>query len=183
MLFRSDRVTNVGAYWDVWRLFADRIEKSRWITHIDDRYTTGESTLFALFQVTKWKEGVRHWHGLDGHEGLVPELFTRLAPSATALEAFGDFLYHIGEKALPGAFVRVAEKIAAGDASHMLRKGNTRFVLEVVLQRFVYGRPAELKRDAVLRDAVMRILDSLVDNGSSAAFRMRDDFVTPMIAQ
>ncbi|HKV97203.1 MAG TPA: AAA family ATPase [Gammaproteobacteria bacterium] len=183
LLSAADRVTNVGAYWDVWRLFADRIEKSRWITHIDDRYTTGANTLFALFQVTKWKEGVRHWHGLDGHESLVPELFTRLVPSATALEAFSDFLYYIGEKALPGAFVRIAEKIAAGDASHMLRKGNTRFLLEVVLQQFVYGRPAKLKRDPVLRNAVMRILDSLVDNGSSAAFRMRDDFVTPMIAQ
>jgi hypothetical protein len=62
----------------------------------------------------------------------------------------------------------------------MLKKGNTVFLLEVLLQRYVYGRPLELKRQSDLRDAVLVLLDMLVDNGSSAAFRMRDDFVTPI---
>jgi hypothetical protein len=59
-------------------------------------------------------------------------------------------------------------------------EGNTVFLLEVLLQRYVYGRPLELKRDSNLRDAVLFLLDLLVENGSSAAFRMRDDFVTPV---
>jgi hypothetical protein len=61
----------------------------------------------------------------------------------------------------------------------MLRKSNTVFLLEVLLQRHVYGRPLELKRDQAVRQAVLFLLDTLVENGSSAAFRMRDDFVTP----
>ena len=63
-------------------------------------------------------------------------------------------------------------------AQEMLEKTNTVFVLEVLLQRYVYGRPLKLKRDARLREAVLFILDSLVETGSSAAFRMRDEFVT-----
>jgi len=62
----------------------------------------------------------------------------------------------------------------------MMRKGNTVFLLEVLLQRHVYGRPLELKRHCDLREAVIFLLDRLVENGSSAAFRMRDDFVTPL---
>jgi hypothetical protein len=44
----------------------------------------------------------------------------------------------------------------------------------------VYGRPLELKQDPRIRDAVLYLLDVLVDCGSSAAFKMRDDFVTPV---
>jgi hypothetical protein len=61
----------------------------------------------------------------------------------------------------------------------MLSESDTVFMLDVLLQRYVYGRPLELKRDAPIRNAVLLILDSLVEAGSSAAFRMRDDFVTP----
>ncbi|MGB7542448.1 MAG: hypothetical protein WBM28_10580 [Burkholderiales bacterium] len=61
----------------------------------------------------------------------------------------------------------------------MLKKTNTVFMLEVLLQRHVYGRPLELKRNPAIRDAVLLLLDLLVENGSSAAFQMRDDFVAP----
>ena len=58
-------------------------------------------------------------------------------------------------------------------------QGTADRTLEVLLQHYVYGRPLELKRDHHIRDAVLLILDCLVESGSSAAFRMRDDFVTP----
>ena len=53
-------------------------------------------------------------------------------------------------------------------------------MLEVLLQRHVDRRPLELKRDERVRDEVLYLLDTPVENGSSAAFRMRDDFVTPV---
>ncbi len=61
----------------------------------------------------------------------------------------------------------------------MLRETNTVFMLEVLLRQHVYGRPLELKRQRRIRDAVLYLLDILVEQGSSASFRMRDDFVTP----
>ena len=39
--------------------------------------------------------------------------------------------------------------------------------------------PDALKQDNLLRNAVLYLLDQLVDAGSSTAYRMRDDFVTP----
>jgi len=46
-------------------------------------------------------------------------------------------------------------------------------MLEVLLQRHVYARPLKLKRDPALRDAILFVLDVLVESGSSAAFRIR----------
>jgi hypothetical protein len=95
------------------------------------------------------------------------------------LDSYVRFLYHIGERSLPAAFVRLSASLKRGRASEMLRNSNTVFMLEVLLQRYVYGRPLVLKRDPAMREAVLFILDLLVEGGSSAAFRMRDDFVTP----
>ncbi len=53
-------------------------------------------------------------------------------------------------------------------------------MLEVLLQRPVYGYPLKLKSEPTVREAVLFLLDTLVENGSSAAFRMRDDFVTSL---
>lgn len=99
--------------------------------------------------------------------------------SAAGYRRYLRFLYHIGERSLPVAFIRIAQALQRGNAPEMLVKSNTVFMLGVLLQRHVYGRPVELKQDQALRDAVLLLLDILVESGSSAAFRMRDDFVTP----
>jgi hypothetical protein len=44
----------------------------------------------------------------------------------------------------------------------------------------VYGNPHQLKSDPRMRAAVLHLLDELVESGSSAAYRTRDDFVTPI---
>jgi hypothetical protein len=62
----------------------------------------------------------------------------------------------------------------------LLADGNIVFYLESLLQRHVYGEPARLKSDQSVRTAVLQVLDQLVEAGSSAAYRMRDDFVTPL---
>jgi hypothetical protein len=60
----------------------------------------------------------------------------------------------------------------------MLRNDNTILTLERLLKRYFYGRPRELKQQVELRNAILQLLDLLVDLGSSAAFRMKDGFVT-----
>ena len=61
----------------------------------------------------------------------------------------------------------------------MLESKNTVFYLEMLLQRYVYAEPRRLKVDPGLRTAALFILDELADAGSSVAYRMREDFVTP----
>ena len=74
----------------------------------------------------------------------------------------------------------VANRIETGDPNELLGDGNTVFCLESLLGRYVYGQPLLLRTEPNLRQAILAILDNLVDAGSSAAYRMRDDFVTPL---
>ena len=176
----QDADPNTPQYWFLWELIADAVKRAKWIARLDtDRHPDGTDLLSAVFLTLHWKDDVRHWRFLDDYAHLVHALFEALPTTSIVLDNYARFLYHIGERSLPDAFVRVGEALRRGNAQKMLAKSNTVFMLEVLLQRYVYGRPLDLKRDNRIRDAVLFILDCLVEAGSSAAFRMRDDFVTP----
>ena len=71
------------------------------------------------------RTNVRHWRSLDGHVHQVHALFEALPPSWVVFDSYLRFLYHIGERSLPEAFVRVASSLRAGDAQTMLADSNT----------------------------------------------------------
>jgi len=178
----EDRQPNTSQFWLLWKEFADAVRRTTWLKRIDDEHSIGSGMISAIFLGTWWKEGIRHWRSLEGHAGNIHALFEDLPASSTVLHSYLRFLYHVGEQSLPEAFVRIARRLQQGDPCQMLRKEDTVFLIEVLLQRYVYGRPLELKRRSDLREAVLFLLDLLVENGSSSAFRMRDDFVTPVSA-
>ncbi len=176
----QDSNPNTPRYWFLWSLMADAVQRATWVSRMDtDRHPDGKTLLSAVFLTLNWKENVRHWRHLDGHADLVHSLFDALPPTSVVLDIYARFLYHIGERSLPDAFARISLALQRGERPKMLAKSDTIFTLEVLLQRFVYGRPVEIKGDDRIRDAVLFVLDCLVESGSSSAFRMRDDFVTP----
>jgi hypothetical protein len=176
----EDRQPNTPQFWSLWKLFADKVRRASWLPNIDQEHPRGGEILSSIFLTKWWKDEIRHWRSVEGHIDDVNSLFEDLPPSSAMLDNYLRFLYHIGERALPEAFVRIAARLQQGDARAMTRRSNTIFMLEVLLQRYVYGRPLELKRDPDRRTAVLFLLDLLVEQGSSAAFRLRDDFVTPI---
>src|SRR3569623_1959829 len=127
----------------------------------------------------RWKDNVRHWRSLEGYAHNVDALFDTLPPVWIVLDRYVRFLYHIGERSMPAAYVRIGNALRRGIPADMLRESNTVYMFEVLLQSDINTRPLELKRDPALREAILYVLDVLVESGSSAAFRMRDDFVTP----
>ncbi|MDE0453923.1 MAG: ATP-binding protein [Gammaproteobacteria bacterium] len=175
----EDVEPNTRHYWHLWQLFADQVKKAKWIGQVERTHHPARGLLAAIFLTLFWKDNVRHWRSLEGYSDRVHALFDALPFSGIVLDCYLAFLYHIGERSLPKAFVRVANWLRRGEVQLLFESAESMFLLEVLLQRHVYGRPAELKAHARKREAVLFLLDVLVEGGSSAAFRMRDDFVTP----
>ena len=117
---------------------------------------------------------------LDGHASQIDQFFEQLPCAGVIAESYARFLYGIGSHSLPGAFLVLARRLRVGNPREMLITANTLFFFEATLARFVYGNPLQLKAEPEYRNAVLYLLDVLADNGSSAAYRMRDDFVTPL---
>lgn len=132
-----------------------------------------------MFLNIHWKDGVTHWRGLEGNAERIDEFFSKLPPVPVAFAAYTNFLFEIGERSLPNAFRVLEARLKAGDPAKALADSNTVYCLEDILKRYVYGKPDTLKRDPNLRESVLYLLDQLVTAGSSVAYRMRDDFVTP----
>lgn len=179
LVVAEDRCASVSSFWELWQGFADAICEAPWIDRLELNYGYGRELVSAIFLGGGWKENIRHWRRLEGHGHHIDALASRFRGSATALEAYCRFLHDIGETSLPRAFVIVADSLAAGESVEMLSDQNTVFLLEALLRRYVYAEPYRLKSDPDIRSAVLVTLDHLVEAGSSAAYRMRDDFVTP----
>jgi hypothetical protein len=175
----EDSNPNTAHYWFLWNLFAERVKRARWLAHLDREHPHGSEVLSTIFLTAWWKDNVRHWRSLEGYAHNVDTLFDAMPAVWIVLDSYVRFLYHIGEHSMPAAFVRIANALRRGNPTNMLRESNTVFMLEALLQRHVYARPLELKRDPTLRESILYVLDALVESGSSSAFRMRDDFVTP----
>lgn len=175
----EDSNPNTPHYWFLWKLFAERVKRAKWLAYLDAEHPHGSEVLSTIFLTAWWKDGVHHWRSLEGHAQNVDTLFNALPPVWIVLDSYVRFLYHIGERSLPTSFLHIANALKRGDSLKMLHNSNTVFMLEVLLQRHVYARPLELKRNPALREAILYVLDALVESGSSAGFRMRDDFVTP----
>ena len=54
------------------------------------------------------------------------------------------------------------------------------FYLETILGRLIYGGNRRIRVESDLRQAAMKLLDEMVAAGSSTAYKLRDDFLTPM---
>ncbi len=171
---------NTPQFWSLWRLFAERVRRAEWLSRIDDEHATGAEMVSAIFLGSLWKEEVRHWRSLEGYVSNIHSLFEDLPFSSRVLDEYVRFLFQIGEQSLPDAFIGIANKFKQSGSPQEVKSENIIIHLELLLQAYVYRRPLELKRSRDRREAVLFLLELLVENGSSAAFRMRDDFVTPI---
>ena len=166
-------------FWSIWHVIANRILVAPWVFAETSRSTRWKSlidtTLFAaLREVERTQKGL-----LANHANEIDSFVARLPSNSATLEAYARYLYHFGSFALPRSFVVLKEIIQVGGRPRLSIGGNTIFCLESVLHPYVCGRPSHVKADPQLRFAILAILDFLVDAGSSASYRMRDDFVTP----
>jgi len=88
------------------------------------------------------------------------------------------FSLQIGAATLPLPLIAIAEKLG-NQANGSLLSETTVFYLAGILGRVIQdGSMSMLARDDV-RQAVLFLLDELVEHGSSSAYKLRDDFVTP----
>ena len=167
-------------FWNLWQDFADKAVNAPWVGQLDSERPHDESFVNRIFLGMLWNADAKHWTRLDGHAQRIDTLAMHLPAVVTCLEAYSRFLYTIGQQSLPGAFKFVAAYFERGDSISIASNSEVIFCLESLVSRFVYSEPHRLKADQKLRDAVLVILDELISAGSSSAYRMRDDFVTPL---
>lgn len=178
LIIAADR-SKEDCFWVLWQDIADAAIGTQWASNLRDEDGLGIELVDRLFLGVPWKDGVKHWNRLNGDARRVDELARRMPAVVPCMRAYSRYLYTVGNKSLPTTLETVNSILVKGNGIAMVSDSNVAFHLETVLRPFVYGKPFRIKSDRALRDAVLNILDVLVASGSSSAYRMRDDFVTP----
>jgi hypothetical protein len=124
-----------------------------------------------------WKESTKSWRSLTQFEANITHAFRSLRASEESVDVFVKFLATIGSGLVPDVFPLLAEKLGEPDVAISPRALQR---LETMLASLVYSGAPRVRNEPAIREAMLRVLDLMIDAGSSKAYRMRDDFVTPL---
>jgi hypothetical protein len=145
---------------------------------VDIEYSGAGKLLSTLFFNNNWKETARDWAPLHGNEQRIQDLFNAIPPSRAVLCAYACFLYKIGAVMLPLPLIAIAAKLGGQDRGSLLSQA-TVFYLDGILRRIIQGGSTSMLARDDVRNTVLSLLDELVEQGSSTAYKLREDFVTP----
>jgi len=174
---QGDRIP-ASTLWSLWQRFADDFSASSLPTSVDDKHSDSAKLMRELFLGDNWGEA-RDWKPLHGEEQRIRMLFDRLPASQQGFETYAYFLATIGSPALPDALLSIAAKLPPTEAVALFSETAV-FYLESILTRLIYGGNRRIRIEPKLRQSAMILLDVLVAVGSSVAYKLRDDFLTPV---
>jgi len=177
ILHQGDR-TPAATLWALWQRFVDDFVKRADEKKIDDEYSEEAKLLRELFLGGNWNEQ-RDWLPLHGETERIRAFFQRLPPTERGFEYYAYYLAKAGTPTLPSAIGEYAVKLRDAELPTLLLNETAVFYLEEILTRLIYGGNSVIRTEKGLRQATLYILDALVAVGSSCAYKLRDDFLTP----
>jgi hypothetical protein len=177
ILQQGDR-TPAPTLWILWQRFADDFVSAVDANRVDEEHSEEAKLLRELFLGVNWQDQ-RDWLPLHGETQRLRAFFEQLPPMERGFEFYAYYLAKAGTPTLPHALNEVAGKLREAGDSPPLNEIAI-FYLEEILTRMIYGGNSRVRAEQVLRQATLSILDSLVVAGSSRAYKLRDDFLTPL---
>lgn len=182
LIYAEDTIRKDVAFWVIWEATKAKLTSFPKFHErvIEKRSSYAKLASILLLDQISWKEDAREWGPLRGHDDKIREFFKLAGVAPPICKSFVRFLDGIGAVFLPDAILWLAERLDKGDAARMIGDRNSLFSLARILTPLVYSQTETLRRTPALRDATLRILETMVESGSSAAFRMRDFLITPV---
>ncbi len=176
----EDRVHEKSTFWTLWKETETRILAVSNVAELvsDER---GDLTKLAsaLLLDIPWKEEAKEWEPLRAHESKIRDFVNKVGSAPPICRSFIRLLDSIGNFLLPDALGWLDDCLRIGDGAITLNDRDSLFRLSRILTPPVFGQTNILRKTPALRDAVLKILDAMVDQGSSSAFRMREFLITP----
>jgi len=167
-----------GVFWEIWQAAVDRFQASDLPTSLATEHSGADELLKKLFFNTYWVNETYNREPLQRNVHRIPKFFEFLPPSHSVLSAYAYFLYTVGAITLPQPLVAITAKLEGQKHSSLLA-GETVFYLERILSRLIHSSPTNILACGEVHTAILFLLDKLIEQGSSTAYKLRDDFITP----
>jgi len=181
VIVAEDLLQTGGRFWLHWQAFADAYIAHSLGARADYEHSETAELLEVILLGIEWKADTREWKPLRGQSERLRHFFQQLPPSGRAASAFTALVNRFASEFLPASLPLLADKLVEQSLGGLLSRF-TLMQLEEALSGLVYSGAVEVRREPALRIATMTVLDCMVEAASSVAFRIRDDFLTPLRA-
>jgi hypothetical protein len=176
IIAQGDR-NDSSTFWCLWQQFADDFVANISVEKINDEFSDARRLLRELMLTLNGSE-LSDWEPLLNQSGRIQSLFTSLDPTIQGFDSYCYYLAHLGSSTLPEALSDISTKLGESQEQNLL-SDTTVYYLENILTRLIYSGDSQIRTKDTLRKATLSILDALVAAGSSPAYKLRDDFLTP----
>jgi hypothetical protein len=178
MLLAADRRGDAVIFWVLWEMIAERAKGASWASSgLSDR-SWGSKLVRKLLLNTLWRSGLRRWTLLGEAHRLIDQIFTDFPPVGVVLEAYCVYLLAVGADSLPGAVSLIHLKFGNQLPQALKQSMAAQSGMDQLASRLMFEHLPALQTPAY-RAPMLAILDALIQAGSSNAFLLREDFVTP----
>lgn len=180
LILAEDRRANPsnGRFWMLWKTIADATCEQVAQVQLQDRARFGRLIRVLLLGIS-WKPEAHEWRSLTGQGSRLLDFFRRLPPDFATLRAFSAITARFRSELVPRALPAIQHVLSQLPEREFL-DDTTVTSLEALLGDLIYSGASDVRRKSELRTATLALLDLLVEAGSSAAFKLRDDFLTPL---
>lgn len=183
LVVSEDTARNDTTFWALWdqtleSLLSCTDQIDRMSEERDDLARLSSSLLLDGNWV-RWKDEAKDWQPLHGREIKIRDFVNRFGAAPPICKSFIRLLDSIGSFLLPNAIQWLDNCMRKTDAKAIVADPNMSFSLTRMLNPIVFSQSGVLRKTPALRAATLAILDTMVEQGSSSAFRMREFLISP----
>ncbi|MDD2229545.1 MAG: hypothetical protein PHY48_09050 [Candidatus Cloacimonetes bacterium] len=159
-------------FWYVWDLFFEKI--SDLIGNIDNNRNAGETLKYYLLAHPYWNQDAAKRHSI--REKAVPfydRVVSKMGHASVVLYSISKVLNEVGSQFQSEGVTWLSSMIIAHKYNRLERY--TIEYIEIFIRRFILLNRQRVKRDRLLKNKVVCILNFLFENGSIIGFLLREE--------
>lgn len=170
----EDRYPQYDNFWYIWDQFFEKI--SDLSGNIDRNRDARETIKYYLLAHPYWNAGTTEWHSIREKERLFYDrVVSKMGHASVVLYSIAKVLNDVGSQFALDGVTWLSSMIIANKYIELERY--TIEHIEKFIRRFILIKRQNVKRDKVLRDKVICILDFLFEKGSIIGFLLREDIL------
>lgn len=173
----EDSLNRYEEFWTVWDLFYEPVVEMCKAGH--SRYHATAIVHNYLLAWGWWKESAREWHSLREREkAFLRKVAQEIGHCPSVLYSISKILNDIGSKFLEDGLFWISGILERNPnlISDKLDT-NTVYYIENVVRKYVVTDRQRIKRTKKIKDAVLIILNFLVEGGSITGYLLREDIL------
>jgi energy-coupling factor transporter ATP-binding protein EcfA2 len=177
-------LASIETFWAIWEMFAGNVFQSPLLSS-QYNYTTKHVGLYKIIRTLllveiEWKKEATEWKPLKARPDFVQRTCHEIGHYPVVFGSIVQLFTTIGQNLLPEGLLWLQEAFSRGDQKDLLMVPNTISYLEILLRKSLFSFGTEIRKQALLRKAVMDLLDALVNAGSYVAYQLRERLIAPM---